>query len=63
VGSLLPSSVFEYSSAVVFDNVFRLRCNGFGTSLDYTWSRDSKKIAVTRARFNDSDIVLFNGFR
>jgi len=29
----------------------------------YAWSRDGKKIAVTRARFNDSDIVLFSGFR
>jgi hypothetical protein len=31
--------------------------------LDYAWSRDGKRIAVTRARFNDSDIVLFSGFR
>jgi eukaryotic-like serine/threonine-protein kinase len=29
----------------------------------YAWSRDGKKVAVTRARFNDSDVVLFSGFR
>jgi Tol biopolymer transport system component len=27
----------------------------------FCWSRDGKKIAVTRARFNDSDFVLFTG--
>jgi Tol biopolymer transport system component len=31
--------------------------------LAYAWSRNGKKIAVTRARFNDTDIVMFNGFR
>ena len=29
----------------------------------YAWSKDSKKIAITRARLNDSDVVLFTGFR
>jgi hypothetical protein len=29
----------------------------------YAWSRDGKKIAVTRARYNNSDVVLFTGLR
>jgi Tol biopolymer transport system component len=29
----------------------------------YAWSRDGKKIAITRSRFNDSDVVLFNGLK
>jgi Tol biopolymer transport system component len=29
----------------------------------YAWSRDGKKIAITRARYNDTDVVLFSGFR
>ncbi|HZP61871.1 MAG TPA: protein kinase [Terriglobales bacterium] len=29
----------------------------------YAWSRDGKKVAITRARYNDSDVVLFSGFR
>jgi hypothetical protein len=29
----------------------------------YTWSRDGKKIAIARARYNDSDVVMFTGFR
>lgn len=29
----------------------------------YAWSRDGKKFAVTRARYNDTDVVLFGGFR
>ena len=29
----------------------------------YAWSRDGKKIAITRARYNDTDVVLFTGFR
>jgi Tol biopolymer transport system component len=27
----------------------------------YAWSRDGKKIAITRARYNSSDVVLFTG--
>lgn len=27
----------------------------------YAWSRDGKKIAITRARYNNSDVVLFTG--
>ena len=27
------------------------------------WSQDGKKLAVTRARYNDSDVVLFSGYR
>jgi len=30
---------------------------------DYAWSRDGKKFAITRARYNDTDVVLFSGFR
>jgi Tol biopolymer transport system component len=29
----------------------------------YAWSWDGKKLAITRARYNDSDVVLFSGFR
>jgi serine/threonine protein kinase/Tol biopolymer transport system component len=29
----------------------------------YAWSRDGKKIAITRSRYNDTDVVLFTGFR
>jgi serine/threonine protein kinase/Tol biopolymer transport system component len=29
----------------------------------YAWSRDGKKFAITRARYNDTDIVMFSGFR
>jgi hypothetical protein len=29
----------------------------------YAWSRDGKKLAVTRARYNDTDVVMFTGFR
>ena len=29
----------------------------------YAWSRDGKKIAITRNRFNDTDVVMFSGFR
>ncbi|MGH9495469.1 MAG: TolB family protein, partial [Candidatus Sulfotelmatobacter sp.] len=29
----------------------------------YAWSLDGKKLAITRARYNDSDVVMFSGFR
>ena len=29
----------------------------------YAWSRDGKKFAVTRARYNNTDAVIFSGFR
>jgi Tol biopolymer transport system component len=29
----------------------------------YAWSPDGKKFAITRARYNDSDVVMFSGFR
>jgi TolB protein len=29
----------------------------------YAWSRDGKKLAITRARYNDTDAVMFSGFR
>jgi hypothetical protein len=29
----------------------------------YAWSLDGKKLAVTRARYNDTDAVMFTGFR
>jgi len=29
----------------------------------YAWSRDGKKLAITRAKHNDTDVVLFSGFR
>jgi eukaryotic-like serine/threonine-protein kinase len=29
----------------------------------YAWSRDGKRIAITRSRFNDTDVVMFTGFR
>ena len=29
----------------------------------YAWSQDGKKFVVTRARYNDTDVVMFSGFR
>jgi Tol biopolymer transport system component len=29
----------------------------------YAWSMDGKKIAITRARWSDSDVVMFSGYR
>jgi hypothetical protein len=29
----------------------------------YAWSKDGKKLALTRARYNDTNVVLFSGFR
>ncbi|MGD1081780.1 MAG: protein kinase [Candidatus Sulfotelmatobacter sp.] len=29
----------------------------------YAWSKDGKKFALTRARYNDTDVVLLSGFR
>jgi len=29
----------------------------------YAWSSDGKKFAITRSRYNDTDVVLFSGFR
>jgi len=31
--------------------------------LAYAWSGDGKKLALTRARFADTDVGLFSGFR
>ncbi len=31
--------------------------------LAYAWSRDGKKFAITRSRYNDTDVVMFSGFR
>jgi hypothetical protein len=37
---------------------------GAGFEVDaYAWSRDGKKIAVTRARYNSTDVVMFTNFR
>jgi hypothetical protein len=29
----------------------------------FAWSRDGKTFAVTHARYNDADVVLFSSFR
>jgi serine/threonine protein kinase/Tol biopolymer transport system component len=34
-----------------------------GSIPDYAWSGDGKKLAITRARYNDSDVVIFSGFK
>jgi hypothetical protein len=34
-----------------------------GVVAAYAWSRDGKKFAISRARYNDSDVVMFSGFR
>ncbi len=34
-----------------------------GVVESYAWSRDGKKFAVTRARYNDTDVVMFSGFK
>ena len=31
--------------------------------LAYAWSPDGKKFAITRARYNDTDAVMFSGFQ
>ena len=32
-------------------------------AIAYAWSRYGKKIAITRAHYNDTDVVMFSGFR
>ncbi len=34
-----------------------------GLMAGYAWSRDGKKLALTRGRYNDTDAVMFSGFR
>jgi Tol biopolymer transport system component len=34
-----------------------------GSIAAYAWSPDGKKLAITRARYNDSDVVIFKGFK
>ena len=34
-----------------------------GVVAAYAWSRDGKKFAITRARYNDTDVVMFSGFK
>ncbi len=34
-----------------------------GVVAAYAWSQDGKKFAVTRARYDDTDVVLFSGFK
>jgi Tol biopolymer transport system component len=34
-----------------------------GLLVAYAWSPDGKKLAITRARYNDSDVVMFSGFQ
>jgi serine/threonine protein kinase/Tol biopolymer transport system component len=34
-----------------------------GLVLAYAWSRDGKKFAITRGRYNNSDVVMFSGFK
>ena len=29
----------------------------------YAWSPDGKKFVITRARYNDTDVVMFTGFK
>jgi Tol biopolymer transport system component len=29
----------------------------------YAWSPDGKKFAITRARYNDTDVVMFSDFK
>jgi Tol biopolymer transport system component len=29
----------------------------------YAWSRDGQRFAITRARYNDTDVVMFSGFK
>jgi Tol biopolymer transport system component len=34
-----------------------------GSMAAYAWSRDGKKLAITRARYNSTDAVMFSGFK
>jgi hypothetical protein len=31
--------------------------------VSYAWTRDGKKIAITRGRYAATDVVLFSGYR
>jgi hypothetical protein len=39
------------------------RARGHLFSPQAAWSHDGKKFAITRARYNDTDVVIFSGFR
>jgi eukaryotic-like serine/threonine-protein kinase len=34
-----------------------------GVVAAYAWSRGGKELAITRARYNDTDVVMFSGFK
>jgi hypothetical protein len=34
-----------------------------GSPAAYAWPRDGKKIAISRARYAETDVVMFSGFR
>jgi eukaryotic-like serine/threonine-protein kinase len=66
---------FVHNTTGTTQNVYMLRLSG-GAPVQlthfnseavyvpaYAWSRDGKRFAITRARYNDTDVVLFSGFR
>jgi eukaryotic-like serine/threonine-protein kinase len=66
---------FVHNTTGSTQNVYMLRLSG-GTPVQlthfnaepgfvpaYAWSRDGKKFAVTRSRYNDTDAVMFSGLR
>ena len=66
---------FVHNTTVAAQNVYMLPVDGGepvqltqfnsepGMIATYAWSRDGKKFAITRARYNDTDVVMFSGFR
>ncbi len=66
---------FVHNTTATVQNVYMLPLSGGApmqlTHFDsepavvaaYAWSQDGKKFAITRARYNDTDVVLFSGFR
>ncbi len=66
---------FVHNTGGAVQNVYMLRLSGGApvqlTHFDaepaaiaaYAWSPDGKKFAVTRARYNDTDVVMFSGFK
>jgi eukaryotic-like serine/threonine-protein kinase len=66
---------FVHNTTGVVQNVYMLPLSGGppvqlthfdsepGMVVAYAWSRDGRKLAVTRARYNDTDVVMFSGFR
>jgi len=65
---------FVHNTTPGTQNVYKLPLTGAPVQLThfdsepgmvpaYAWSRDGRKLALTRARYNDTDVVMFSSFR